>query len=255
METSDRARPMSLNRQAQTMTIASILETPPVANQPAHQRSIQVHVISLPMLSWAFQKWIESTAPVLSFGGSSSSIAACIIATKDLDLDVILVDLDGDDPQEALSQLTQHTKAKVLALTSAQDDATKDKAIIAGVKGVLNKRESISMLVKAIECVHRGELWIDRHTTSRIFLEVTRAKTKPVISKDEKKILTLTKREREIIEVILRSPSVKAAGIAEEILISQNTLRNHMVNIYAKLEVANRTELYAFAIKHKPEFS
>ena len=103
--------------------------------------------------------------------------------------------------------------------------------------------------------MHRGELWIDRFTTSRIFSEVTRAKVKPTISKDEKKIMTLTKREREIIQVILRSPSVKAAGVAEEIFISQNTLRNHMVNIYAKLEVANRTELYAFAIKHKAEFS
>ena len=239
-----------------TLTALALQSPDSVAHdRPAHQRSIQVHVISLPMLSWAFQKWIESTSPVLSFGGSSSSIAACIIATKDMNIDVMLVDLDGDDPPDALSQLTQHTQARVLALTSSQDDAIKDRAILAGVKGVLNKRDSISMLVKAIECVHRGELWIDRNTTSRIFSEMNRPKTKPVMSKDEKKILTLSKREREIIEVILRTPSVKAAGIAEEIFISPNTLRNHMVNIYAKLEVANRTELYAFAIKHKPEFS
>lgn len=247
---------MSTVMSQQTMTMShATLTTPSCAAEAPEPAGIRVHIVTLPMLSWAFQSWIESTAPTLTFSGSSSSIAACILTTETQDLDVILVDLDGDDPQGALAQLTHHTRAKVLAVTSAKDDAIKDAAIIAGAKGVLNKRDSIHHLLKAIACVHRGELWIDRNTTSRIFSEVTRAKSQAAIDPDQRKILTLTKREKEVIAAILRSPSVKAAGIADEIFISQNTLRNHMVNIYAKLEVTNRTELYAFAIQHKAEFS
>jgi DNA-binding CsgD family transcriptional regulator len=60
----------------------------------------------------------------------------------------------------------------------------------------------------------------------------------------------LTGREREIVAVPVADAGATARVLAEKLLISEHTLRNHLTSIYDKLDVANRLELFAYAQKH-----
>ena len=67
---------------------------------------------------------------------------------------------------------------------------------------------------------------------------------------EQKKIGSLTERERQIIVGVASHVGATARTIAETLHISEHTLRNHLTSIYDKLEVANRLELFAYAHKH-----
>ena len=60
----------------------------------------------------------------------------------------------------------------------------------------------------------------------------------------------MTGREREIVAALVADAGATARVLAEKLLISEHTLRNHLTSIYDKLGVANRLELFAYAQKH-----
>ena len=96
-----------------------------------------------------------------------------------------------------------------------------------------------------------GQLWLDRATTSKLLVEVSRKSAAKAPSPEQQKISTLTVREREIIALTASNAGATAKAIAEKLHISEHTLRNHLTSIYEKLGVANRLELFAFAHQHK----
>ncbi len=84
-------------------------------------------------------------------------------------------------------------------MTNSADVAWLDKAVIAGVRGVVRTGEAPPTLLKAIDKVHEGEFWIDRGATSRIFMEMARQKAADRNDPEKSKIATLTTRERQTI--------------------------------------------------------
>jgi DNA-binding NarL/FixJ family response regulator len=98
--------------------------------------------------------------------------------------------------------------------------------------------------------VHEGQLWLDRAATGRVFLEFSRQGAGPAVNPEQKKIASLTERERKIVSFLVTHAGATARVIAGELLISEHTLRNHLTSIYDKLGVANRLELFAYAQKH-----
>ena len=67
---------------------------------------------------------------------------------------------------------------------------------------------------------------------------------------EQKKIASLTPRERQIVAEIGSDASAGSRAIAERLHISEHTLRNHIASIYEKLQVSSRLELFAYAAKH-----
>jgi DNA-binding NarL/FixJ family response regulator len=106
------------------------------------------------------------------------------------------------------------------------------------------------MLLKALEKVHEGELWVDRAATSRIFMELARQKAAKNHDPEHLKIATLTPRERQSIAAIASDATAPGKAIAERLHISEHTLRNHLTSVYSKLGLANRLALFAYAHKH-----
>jgi DNA-binding NarL/FixJ family response regulator len=161
--------------------------------------------------------------------------------------DVIAI-LVYDEWQRTLEQLPRllqsHANTAVLLLVSAHDSDAEERAIGIGVRGVILLDQPTTVLVKAIEKVHAGELWLDRARTAGLLQHVTRAHGDPV----EAKIASLTRRELEIVRLIgegLRNPQ-----IAERLFISQATVRNHITSILAKLELADSFDVAVFAFRH-----
>ena len=142
------------------------------------------------------------------------------------------------------SLLERNGRAAILLLASAHDTTGEERAIAAGVRGVILLEEPAAVLLKAIEKIHAGELWLDRTRTADLLQHVTRAHGDPV----DARVASLTRRELEIVHLIgegLRNPQ-----IAERLFISQATVRNHITSILAKLELADSFDVAVFAFRH-----
>ena len=113
----------------------------------------------------------------------------------------------------------------------------------------MQKEAPAEVILKAIKCVNRGEIWLDRVSTGRIFTKLLNPLTGEA-SPEAARISSLTPREREIIDVIITHGRSTNKEIAGHLNMSEHTLRNHLSSIYSKLEVANRLELAMYALKH-----
>ena len=215
-----------------------------------HTPPVQVQLVALPLVLWGLERLVESAAPRLALAGAADSVAACLLSLQNHAADVVVLDLDGEDGTESLANLHRQTKAKILVLTGSRDVALFDGAVLAGARGVVDKRETTPILLKAIERVHVGEFWIDRNATGRLFMELARKKAANESNPDQQKIASLTRRERQTIEMMASDASAPGKRVAERLNISEHTLRNHLTSIYSKLALSNRLDLYAYAHRH-----
>lgn len=201
---------------------------------------------------WGLEKLIDGEKPKMKVIGTATNSAEALILLETISPDVILTDLDlnGESAVNIIPNLIGKSSAKVLVLTGSRDLSIRDSAMIAGARGVVEKSDTAETILKAIEMVHLGEIWIDRLTTSRIFNELSRKKTTEPEDPEQRKIATLTRKERLTVAEIASDAAANTKTIATRLCISENTLRNHLTAIYAKLELANRLELFVYANKH-----
>ncbi len=227
----------------------------PVNKSAASEKNdpINVLVTALPLTAWGLSRMLElPDAAGLRCIAVAPTVAHAAQLLPSCKPDLVLVDLDSEESSDALAELTVQGEVKILVLTGSLDPATRDKAILAGARGVVDKREDVSTLLKALYKVHDGEMWMDRSATSRIFLELARQKADKTPGSEASRLDVLTSRERQSVDALMKSPAAPAKVLAKDMSISEHTLRNHLTSIYAKLGVANRTELYAFVQRHSP---
>ena len=200
---------------------------------------------------WGLVKLIESDGPGMEVIGTASDMPEALILADREQPDIILLDIDlhGVSSLESMSDLLKITKAPVLILTGVRDTETRDRAMLSGARGIVQKEESAEVILKAIKSVYRGEIWLDRASTGRIFSKLLNPLNGEA-SPEAAKIGSLTGREREIIDVIITRGRSTNKEIAGHLNMSEHTLRNHLTSIYSKLEVENRLELVMYALKH-----
>lgn len=114
-----------------------------------------------------------------------------------------------------------------------------------GVKGVILGNTPVSLLKKAIRSVASGQVWFDKETVKNLISGVNAVK--------ENKVTNLSDREREIIALVSRG--YKNKEIANNLFISEPTVKSHIYNIFRKLEIQNRPQLVAFAYKNIEGFA
>ena len=207
---------------------------------------------------WGLQKLIDAERPGMEVVGTARTCPEAIAQAADLAPDVILLDLDlaGVSMVDFLPELLASGLSRALVLTAAHDTAILDQAIRRGARGILHKEVSAGQVVKAIEKIHRGELWFDAATMDRVFGQLLRARAAPQPAPAPH--ASLTARERAIVSAAVRHSGSANHEVAQRLFISEHTLRNHLTSIYRKLNVSNRLEMYVYAIRHglvQPDFS
>lgn len=212
---------------------------------------VKVFVVAPAMLCWGLERLVQGARPRFELCGTAATLAQAVQVLARCPSDVVALDLDGGYGVEALSELQEHTRARLLVLTSSTDLAMLDQAVLVGVRGVVRKSDPPELLLKAIDKVHQGELWVDRGAAGRIFMEMARQNAAQANDPDRLRIATLTARERQTILAVASDAAAPGKVIASRLCISEHTLRNHLSSIYAKLGLANRLDLYAFATKHR----
>ena len=180
--------------------------------------------------------------------GEASNGPQAMVVMSDLKPDVALFDtvLPGTDVIELVSLLKLKTpETKALMLTAAPDEWTILKAVRAGAKGYISKYSGISDLVKAIQAVHQGELWVERKMLAKFF----EGNTNPNYHRAERdrRGRRLTPREREVLSFLTKGCTNKEIGLS--LFISEKTVKCHLNSIFKKIKVTRRPQAILYAIK------
>lgn len=224
-----------------------------MSNDPASLPAIRVMLVDdHRTILWGLSRLIESAKPRMELVGSATSRSELLSVAAACRPDVILLDLDlaGESSSDALEDLKRICPAKILILTASHDLNEHQNAVLKGARGIVCKDETADVILRAIEYVHAGEVWINRHLMGKVLATMTSGESSAEPDPVARRIASLTDRERSIIRAVVEKRGAKGNAIAEELHISEHTLRNHLTVIYDKLRVSNRIDLYAFAVEH-----
>jgi DNA-binding NarL/FixJ family response regulator len=176
-------------------------------------------------------------------GNSEDAINAAIAHEPD----VVLMDirLPGESGIEACERIMEELPdTKVIMLTSYAEDEMLFSAIRAGASGYVLKQVGSEELIQSIEAVGRGEASLDPALTQRVFSQVRKA----IRDQDASAFSDLTDQELRVLGLVSEGKTNKE--IAESLYLGQGTVRNYVSNILSKLNVSNRAEAAAFAVRH-----
>lgn len=185
----------------------------------------------------------------ISVIGEARSGRECIELTGKLKPDVVLLDLKMPD-QDGLTVLTElggtESQVRTIVLTASEDEQDYVETVKRGARGIVLKQAATERLLEGIRKVHRGEIWIDQRVAAEVMKAMTRPGPAPGAA-GEKGLLT--PREAEIVTLVTQG--FRNKEIAEKLAISEQTVKNHLQNIYDKLGVSDRLELALYALHHK----
>jgi DNA-binding NarL/FixJ family response regulator len=169
--------------------------------------------------------------------GTATTGAEAVQLAGDLTPDVVLMDLrmPGLDGIEATRQVTRSSPAPaVVVLTMFEDDDSVFAAMRAGARGYLLKGADQGEIVRALRAAAAGEAIFGPEVAARVIDHfASGAGSTPAA------FPSLTERERSVLEMIAAGKG--NATIAHELVISLKTVRNHVSNIFTKLQVSDRS--------------
>lgn len=162
---------------------------------------------------------------------------------ENLKPDVVLLDINMPklNGLEVLKELKKRgLEYKILILTIHNELEYLVKAMDIGVDGYVLKDSELAVLKKAIFTIDEGNSYIQPSLTPLLKAKIDQFKE----TKEEE----LTKREIEVLKLIAKG--MYNREIADELVISEKTVKNHISNIFRKIDVTDRTQAAIFAIKH-----
>lgn len=193
------------------------------------------------------RKLLEAADDVQIVGEASNGVECTKMLPK-LKPDILLLDLRMPE-KDGLGVLEEvnfdSLPTRVIVLTAAEDDRDVVRAMRLGARGVVLKQSASDLLLKSIRKVHEGEIWLDNRMTA----EVIDAFKKSSESGQRREKPLLSDREKEIVQLVAQG--FRNREIGEKLFISEQTVKNHLHNIFDKLGVSDRLELALYAIHHR----
>ena len=185
-----------------------------------------------------------STEPDMEVVGETADGVETVAQARVLRPDVILMDLmmPNMDGIEATREITaEHPGVRILVLTSFAADDKVFPAIKAGALGYILKDSGPAELVQAIYQVYRGEPSLEPAIALKMLQELSRPSERPPTPEP------LSQREMEVLRLLAQGKSNRE--IADQLVITELTVRTHVSNILGKLHLASRTQAALYALK------
>ena len=170
---------------------------------------------------------------------------------RDLKPDILLLDLamPGVSGMAALGELaTSPSPVRAIVLTAAIEKPEIVKALQLGASGVVLKSSPPELLFKSIRSVMDGQHWIGRDSVSDL-VAALRSYVEAAPEKPSRERFGLTPRELEITSAVVAGFSNRE--IARKFVLSEDTVKHHLTNIFDKVGASNRLELALFAVHHR----
>lgn len=185
-------------------------------------------------------RMVLSLEPDLEVVGEAADGREALKRVSELQPDVVLMDLlmpvmNGVEAIRAIKQ--ESPEVEVVALTSVLEDKQVIQAVEAGATGYLLKDTGPDVLCAAIRAAYRGEVHLDPKARRRLVREVRTPEMRE----------SLTARETEILRLVARGLANKQ--VAQELDVSEVTVKTHVSSILSKLGLQSRTQAALFALK------
>ncbi|MDD5313054.1 MAG: response regulator transcription factor [Dehalococcoidia bacterium] len=182
--------------------------------------------------------------PDFKIVGEASNGLEAVEKVRELAPDVVLMDLrmpDLDGVEAMIRIKAENSDVKFIILTTFSDDEYIFRGIAAGARAYLLKDAPREELFKAIRAVSRGESLIQPVVASKVLDRLFELSKKTPASE------TLSDREIEVLQLMAKGVSNK--DIADQLSITQSTVKTHITSIFQKLDVTTRTEAVTNALK------
>jgi two-component system nitrate/nitrite response regulator NarL len=197
---------------------------------------------------------ILGAQPFIQIVGEATDGMEAIDKTVHLDPDIVLMDLKLPRVDGLTVIRSIHTRAprsKILLFSSSDNKEEFVEAMKLGCAGVLLKEGPIHLIEKSLAKVQAGEIWLDSTTTAAVIRQFAspislEGHVNALNGKPNRERMQLSQREREII--VLIAQGYKNKEIAEKMFITEQTVKNHLHNVFDKLGVSDRLELALYAI-------
>ena len=250
MKTTSRATAVAFVDGGDSGTSADVTRRPPV--------TIKVAIFDDHHLFREGLGKLLSSEADLQIAGSADSAANAVDQIKIVRPDVVLLGWAASSAgSQKVFQAIQEAKLSTRVIMLVESDSKDDfvEAVRQGCCGIVPKQTSTELLMKSIRKVHAGEFWLDRLTTADIIRRLAKRQTGPGTGGNQparggirEQGAVLSQREREIVALVAQG--FKNKEMAERMFISEQTVKNHLHNIFDKLGVSDRLELALYAIHH-----
>ncbi len=194
---------------------------------------------------------VESSYEVKGIA-ASAKIAISLIQKHQPDvilMDINMPDMDGITAIQEIIKI--NPCAKIVALTGYDDSDLIFRAMKVGAKGYMLKTMAASQLIRAIDEVIAGKIYLPSSLAAKFFEHFQTSMQEECVVQMEGKenLLTyLTQREEEVLALLTQGVTYK--GVAKQLFISETTVKTHVNNIFQKLQVNDRTQAVLYAINH-----
>lgn len=186
--------------------------------------------------------FLETQPDIIVVGEAGSGEEALRIVAKHIPdvaiVDLLLPEMDGVETTYQIRRISPHTQ--VVILTSYDEDRYIFPALRAGAISYILKEVSPTELITAIRRAARGEAVLHPKIASRVLQEVRESETGT-----SDPFSALTERELEVLRLV--AEGLSNAEIAERLVISIKTVKDHISNILSKLHLAHRTQAAIYA--------
>lgn len=181
--------------------------------------------------------------------GQAGTVEQAVAEADRTQPDVIVMDVrlpDGSGIEACREIRESRPETKVIMLTSYADDDAVFASILAGAAGYVLKQTRGAALADAIAAVSRGESLLDAAVTQKVMERVRSASQR----KPDDPLDALTEQEHKILSLIAEGKTNKE--IADEVYLSDKTVKNYVSNILSKLNLRRRSEAAAFIARREP---
>lgn len=190
--------------------------------------------------------------PDIQVIGEAENAAQALSAVATLRPSLVLTDIKLDDPEQdgitlAARLKSEHPDVKVILISMYEEEEYIERAIEIGVQGYVLKDIHKETLLKGVRAVSQGDTFLDSRVTQRLMRQYSRLKREKQAA-PASPAARLSTREREMVTFLAQGLSNKE--IAQQMTVSEQTIKTHVYNVFRKLEVGNRIELTLFAVRH-----
>ena len=227
------------------------------AAHTAHSSAPPIRVLLAddhPVTLWGVRQLVESAFPRMTVSGTAATCSELMGHSALGQTDVVLLDLALHDGKtlDCMPRLVGERGLKVVVLTGDLNPSHHRAAVMHGARGVVLKSHPAEDVLRAIERIHAGEVWLEGSLVSLLLGSLPGMTAAPAARKDEHacRIDSLTAKERQVIEAVVEYRGAKSLVIADALGMSEHTLRNHLTVIYSKLGMQGKLNLYAYALEH-----
>lgn len=189
--------------------------------------------------------------PDLRVVGEAADAESALHAILEVRPDLVVVDLGlpGSHGLDLVKRLTSEAIDAVILVLSMYDDAIfAERALRAGARGYVNKRESTETLISAVRGVLLGEVWLSQQASTLVLKSVISRRA----SKSPSTVL-VSDRELEVMHLLGAGKSTRE--IAYQLKVSVKTVESHRSHLKEKLELRTATELVAYAARYVAELA